>query len=129
MSQQSESRKEFEASIVARAEADPAFREALLSNAKATIEKELGVALPAELEWRALEETPMVRYLVLPARGDGEMSELEIEGVTGGINALGAVGVMKWGSKVSHEISQDVTVNKAKTADKAFQAMDSYIRG
>jgi hypothetical protein len=27
------------------------------------------------------------------------------------------------------EITQDVTVNKAKTADKAFQAMDGYIRG
>ena len=24
---------------------------------------------------------------------------------------------------------QDVTVNKAKTADKAFKAMDGYIRG
>jgi hypothetical protein len=24
---------------------------------------------------------------------------------------------------------QDVTVNKAKTADKAFKAMDQYIRG
>jgi hypothetical protein len=24
---------------------------------------------------------------------------------------------------------QDVTVNKAKTADKAFKAMDAYIRG
>jgi len=27
------------------------------------------------------------------------------------------------------EISQDVTVNKAKTADKAFNAFDGYIRG
>ena len=27
------------------------------------------------------------------------------------------------------EITQDVTVNKAKTADKAFSAMDGYIRG
>jgi hypothetical protein len=26
-------------------------------------------------------------------------------------------------------IKQDVTVNKAKTADKAFSAMDGYIRG
>lgn len=26
-------------------------------------------------------------------------------------------------------ITQDVTVNKAKTADKAFNAMDAYIRG
>ncbi|MBI3929411.1 MAG: hypothetical protein HY319_27950 [Armatimonadetes bacterium] len=27
------------------------------------------------------------------------------------------------------EITQDTTVNKAKTADKAFNAMDQYIRG
>ncbi len=27
------------------------------------------------------------------------------------------------------EITQDVTVNKAKTADKAFTAMEAYIRG
>jgi hypothetical protein len=27
------------------------------------------------------------------------------------------------------EITQDVTVNKAKTADKAFNAMDGYVRG
>ena len=26
-------------------------------------------------------------------------------------------------------ITQDVTVNKAKTADKAFKQMDGYIRG
>lgn len=27
------------------------------------------------------------------------------------------------------QITQDVTVNKAKTADKAFNALDGYIRG
>ena len=27
------------------------------------------------------------------------------------------------------EIAEDVTVNKARTADKAFKAMDDYIRG
>lgn len=27
------------------------------------------------------------------------------------------------------KITQDVTVNKAKTADKAFSAMDGYIKG
>ena len=26
-------------------------------------------------------------------------------------------------------VTQDLTVNKAKTADKAFKAMDGYIRG
>lgn len=39
-----------------------------------------------------------------------ELTDQQIEGVAGG----GTV---------------DVTVNKAKTADKAFQAMDGYIRG
>jgi hypothetical protein len=27
------------------------------------------------------------------------------------------------------EVTQDITVNKQKTADKAFNAMDGYIRG
>ncbi|CAN0460985.1 unnamed protein product [Phaeothamnion confervicola] len=27
------------------------------------------------------------------------------------------------------EVTQDITVNKAKTADKAFNNMDGYIRG
>ena len=40
-----------------------------------------------------------------------ELSESELAKVAGG------------------EITQDVTVNKAKTADKAFKAMDAYIRG
>jgi|UPI000489E68B hypothetical protein len=43
-----------------------------------------------------------------------ELSESELSKVAGG-EAL--------------KVTQDVTVNKAKTADKAFQAMDGYIRG
>jgi hypothetical protein len=41
-----------------------------------------------------------------------ELSDQQMEGVAGGTG-----------------IVQDVTVNKAKTADKAFKAMDGYIRG
>ena len=33
------------------------------------------------------------------------------------------------GGDTKFQITQDVTVNKAKTADKAFTAMDAYIRG
>lgn len=39
-----------------------------------------------------------------------ELTEEDLEQVSGG------------------EITQDITVNKAKTADKAFNAMDGYIR-
>jgi len=42
-----------------------------------------------------------------------ELSERELEKVSGGD---------------TKPITQDVTVNKAKTADKAFNAMDAYIR-
>ncbi|HWB06795.1 MAG TPA: hypothetical protein VG796_27470 [Verrucomicrobiales bacterium] len=37
--------------------------------------------------------------------------------------------IMKATQAKIFEITQDVTVNKAKTADKAFNAMDGYIRG
>jgi hypothetical protein len=43
-----------------------------------------------------------------------ELSESELSKVAGG---------------ETFKITQDVTVNKAKTADKNFQAMDGYIRG
>jgi hypothetical protein len=43
-----------------------------------------------------------------------ELSESELSKVAGGETL---------------KITQDVTVNKAKTADKNFQAMDGYIRG
>jgi hypothetical protein len=36
---------------------------------------------------------------------------------------------VRGGDKRVFEITQDVTVNKAKTADKAFTAMDGYIKG
>ena len=32
------------------------------------------------------------------------------------------------GQKVAGEITQDITVNKAKTADKAYTQMDGYIK-
>ena len=43
-----------------------------------------------------------------------ELSDQQMQGVSGGETKV---------------IVQDVTVNKAKTADKAFKAMDGYIRG
>jgi hypothetical protein len=46
-----------------------------------------------------------------------ELTDKALEGVAGG-------------DKIKiQQIQQDVTVNKAKTADKAFNAMDGYVRG
>jgi hypothetical protein len=37
--------------------------------------------------------------------------------------------MVRGGDKNTPPVNTDVTVNKAKTADKAWKAMDGYIRG
>ena len=44
------------------------------------------------------------------------LAESQLDKVTGG------------GTNTTTTITQDVTVNKAKTADKAYQQMDAYIK-
>jgi hypothetical protein len=56
-------------------------------------------------------------------------SDAEVVGYGFDMNLLGLTGnpAARPGQKLT--VAQDVTVNKAKTADKAFNAMDGYIRG
>ena len=68
MSDRMPSAGDFQERIVRRAARDDAFRQRLLAAPKATIEQELGLSLPASLEFVALEETDSRLYLVLPAR-------------------------------------------------------------
>jgi hypothetical protein len=77
-------RKEFEELLIARAQADPAFRQALLSQPMATIEQELGIALPEGLRVEILEETASTLYLVLPPPAEAELSEEDLDDVSGG---------------------------------------------
>jgi hypothetical protein len=58
-----------------------------LANPKAVIQREFGLAVPASVEIRVVEETPTSAYLVLPAAPVGagqELSEQELEAVAGG---------------------------------------------
>jgi hypothetical protein len=48
--------------------------------------------------------------------------------VLAALSLLGASMGLSLNKAVGQEITQDVTVNKAKTADKAFNAMDGYVR-
>ena len=81
-------REEFEARIVAKAQADSAFYEALKSDPKGTLQKELqeiksGVTLPDGIKVTVLEESPCQIYIRLPIRSD-KLSDAELSSVAGG---------------------------------------------
>ncbi len=72
-------RAEIERRLIERTLQDESFRQALLADPRAALEQELGTELPAEVEVRAVEESPDTIYLVLPsaspAGGSGELSD------------------------------------------------------
>jgi Nitrile hydratase, alpha chain len=80
-------RREPAAGLLERAAKDDAFRRALVEDPSGTLERELGVRLPAGVRLTVLEETATNRYLVLPPdplRPAGELSEEELDAVAGG---------------------------------------------
>lgn len=86
-----QTRKEIEAHIIAQAWKDEAYKQELLSNSKAVIEREFGVQLPAGMNVRVMEEDSTNLYFVLPARpnlSNAELSEEQLETVAGGATLL-----------------------------------------
>jgi len=72
--------RDLEAHLIARAWKDDAFRQELLSDPKAVVERELrrqhpNARLPEHVQIHAVEETPTNRYLVLPAKPAIESGE------------------------------------------------------
>ena len=54
--------------IISIAMHDQAFREELLRNPKETLERELGISFPAEVEIEMHQDTPTIIHLVLPLK-------------------------------------------------------------
>jgi hypothetical protein len=72
-------RREAEQKIVSKALTNPQFKSELKSDPKGTLERELGVKLPGNLNVNVVEEAPDSVYLVLPNSGGGaELSETEL---------------------------------------------------
>ncbi len=89
MEPQQPSGLEIQARLIGRAAIDPNFREQLLTNSRAAIEKELGITLPPNLEIQVVEETPTKLCLVLPMKQETQqLSEAELKAVAGGTDTL-----------------------------------------
>jgi hypothetical protein len=74
--------------IIARAVKDPAFRKQLVANPKATLEKEFGLKVPANVTLQVHEEGDDVRHIVLPqarAKQSVELSDEQLEAAAGGM--------------------------------------------
>jgi hypothetical protein len=75
-------REEMKRRLIERSLEDESFRQRLLEDPKGTVEQELGMRVPEEVQIRAVEETPETVYLVLPGtspvgRG-GEIPDREL---------------------------------------------------
>jgi hypothetical protein len=79
-------RKEVERKIVQKALADAGFKQALISDPKATIEKEFGIQIPPNVSVQVHEESVddvnVVLHVVVP-KGE-KVSEAELDAVAGG---------------------------------------------
>jgi hypothetical protein len=81
-------RAEMERRLLERSLQDDSFRQRLLEDPRATMEQELGVRLPADVQVIVVEETANTIYLVLPSASPlgerEELSERELDAVAGG---------------------------------------------
>jgi hypothetical protein len=83
--QQKITKNELEAKLVAQAWKDEAFKQELINNPKAVLEREIGQKIPENADIRVLEETANTVYLVIPKKPTvDELSEEQLEAVAGG---------------------------------------------
>ena len=82
--------------VIARTMKDPTFRQKLLSNPRAVLEKEYNVQLPEQVAVRVLEEAPNTMTLILPAREEAveELTDAELREVGG--RGYPKTGIMSW---------------------------------
>ncbi|MGJ5675413.1 MAG: NHLP leader peptide family RiPP precursor [Nostochopsis sp.] len=76
-------RKDLEIHLITRALKNEEFRQELIANPKAVVEKELGVKLPEELEIKVLEETESTLYMVVPSNPYEGIFEEELKVLVG----------------------------------------------
>ncbi len=74
--------------IVGRAMKDPAFRQRLIADPKATIEREFAVSLPPDISVQVHEASDKVWHILLPNPLSRELSDAELEALSGGAETV-----------------------------------------
>jgi len=104
--------------LILKAWKDPAFREALRSDPRGVLQRELGAVLPGYLQIEVVEETPTKVFLVIPAAPpalDGtELSDAELGAVAGGVGDMQMQAVVTPGGRT---FAGGLTL-RATTADR-----------
>lgn len=89
------------------------YREALVRDPKAVIEKHLGHPLPEGLNIQVVEESPNTLFVVAPAAANSELSDEDLEMVAGGkqdtrmndVDCSRAIGMMASVTSIQSEVS------------------------
>ena len=73
--------------IVEQAQANPEYYDQLMKDPRTLMERQLGTAIPQNVNIKVLEETPDTYYIVLPyaPKEGAELSDADLEKVAGGI--------------------------------------------
>lgn len=90
LSQSLSQRAKLEHNLIERAWEDETFKQELINNPKAVINRESKLQLPEELEVEVLQETVNKVYLVIPENSaqlaaEAQLSEEDLERVAGGV--------------------------------------------
>jgi hypothetical protein len=72
------------AAVMAQAVTDPVFRMRLMADPVATM-KAAGITIPEGVAVKVVENTDSVVHLVLPASGEVELADSDLEAVAGGV--------------------------------------------
>ncbi|MBD2387093.1 NHLP leader peptide family RiPP precursor [Cylindrospermum sp. FACHB-282] len=101
----------LEERIIAKAIEDPAYKQRLLSDAKAVLQEELDASLPDDLTVQVLQQSPKHLYLLLPMDIDelvrnSTLFEAELEAVAGG-------SLVQIGTYLATVLSTDYAYKKA----------------
>jgi hypothetical protein len=79
--------------IVTKAWREGSFKQRLLAEPRATF-SEFGLDVPAGVELRVLENTDQILHLTLPPIQQGELSDQELESVSGGLVVIAIIGIL-----------------------------------